>query len=341
MINQILDSVRQAWPSLGIDRPVPDQLYFVFQSRRRIIFFLFAPDNTRHPLVVVKMNRNPAQNHLLQQSVERAQQVRTLLDPRLQATVPSMKLLEPINGLVGVVEQALPGRPFDTSTVGDTILANGCRVFADWLVHFQACTQSCSLEITQGVLESILLSRLAEFPRVDDTHKLLVEEIAGALVGLQVPLVWAYGDTHPSNILLKNGMVSGVVDWEGASSGQWPVFDWFQFILSLSQELLKALSPSMNRLQRATAACEFLIGKSDTRLTAVLHQQTVRFLSSINLHPELIMPLFLVFLIGYYWFDDKEALIQRVLVQLSDPIRVNGKSFSLLQGRPHDQCSNT
>jgi hypothetical protein len=316
MINQILEAVRQAWPTLEIDWPVPNHVYYVLQSRRRVIFFLFAPDNTHHPLVVVKMNRDPAQNHLLEQSVERAQQVRTLLDPDMQATVPSMKLLEPINGLVGVAEKALPGRPFDTSTVSDTMLANGCHAFADWLVHFQACTRSSSLEITRGVLESLLLPPLEGLPGADDTHKSLVEDIAEALVGLQVPLVWAYGDAHPSNILLNDGVVSGVVDWEGAAPGQWPVFDWFQFMLSLAQELIKAQYPSMNRLQRETAACELLIGQPNTRLAAILHQQTTRFLSAINLHPELVLPLFLVFLIGYYWFDGKEALVQQVVAQL-------------------------
>jgi hypothetical protein len=72
----------------------------------------------------------------------------------------------------------------------------------------------------------------------------------------------------------------------------------------------------MNRLQRETAACELVIGQPSTRLAAILHQQTTRFLSAINLYPELALPLFLVFLIGYYWFDGKEALVQRVLAQL-------------------------
>ena len=265
------------------------------------------------------MSRDPAHNHLLERTVERAQQVRTLLDPTMQTTVPSMRLLEPINGLVGVAEKALPGRPLDTSTVSgnrDTMLANGCRAFADWLVHFQACTRGSSLEITRRTLESLLLRPLEELPGIDDTHKSLVGDIAEVLLGLQVPLVWTYGDAHPSNILLDNGIVSGVVDWEGATPGQWPVFDWFQFMLSLAQELIKAQYPSMDRLQRATAACELLIGQPDTQLAAELHQQTARFLSAINLRPELALPLFLVFLVSYYWFDGREALVQRVLAQL-------------------------
>jgi hypothetical protein len=319
MINQILDAVRQAWPALEIEQPVPNHMYYVLQSRRRVIFFLFAPDDTHHPLVVVKMNRDPAYNHLLKQSVERARQVRTLLDPTMQATVPSMRLLKPINGLAGVAERALPGQPLETSIIGSNghaRLANGCCAFADWLVRFQACTRGDSLEITLDGLEPILFRPLAELSGVGDTRKLLVKDIARALLGLQIPLVWAYGDAHPSNILLSRDLVSGVVDWEGATPNQWPVFDWFQFTLSWTQELIKARYPSMDRVERATTACALLSGQPNTRLATVLRQQTARFLSAIDLDPELALPLFLVFLVGYYWFDDKETLVQRVLAQL-------------------------
>jgi hypothetical protein len=318
MINQILDAVRQVWHTLEIDRPVPNHMYYVLQSRRRVIFFLFAPDSTRYPLVVVKMSRDPAQNHLLEECVERAQQVRALLDPAMMATIPKKSLLRPINRLAGIAEKALPGRPFEISAVAgsrDTTLADGCRAFSDWLARFQTCTQSGWLEITRGVLEPLLLHPL-EALGVDDTHRALVEDIAEGLVGLHVPLVWAYGDAHPSNILLNGGTVSGVIDWEGASPGQWPVFDWFQFMLSLAQQLVKAQHPSMNTLQQTIAACELLMKPPNTRLAVVLHHQTIRFLSSANLCPELVLPLFLVFLIGYYWFDDKEALVQQVVAQL-------------------------
>jgi len=87
-------------------------------------------------------------------------------------------------------------------------------------------------------------------------------------------------------------------------------------MLSLTLQLVKAQHPSMNTLQRTIAACELLIEPPNTQLAAVLHQQTVYFLSSVNLCPELALPLFLVFLIGYYWFDSKEALVQQVVAKL-------------------------
>jgi hypothetical protein len=319
MINQILDAVQRVWHTLEIDQSMPNHMHYVLQSRKRVIFFLFAPHNTNRPLAIVKMNRDPAQNHLSERYVARVHQIQALLDPVIQTTIPSMSLLAPINGLTGVVEKALPGQPFETASVSsgrDTIVTNGCRAFADWLVHFQASTQSNKLEITRDVLELLTLRPLQKFTSLDHTYSSLAADVTEALLGLQIPLGWAYGDAHPSNILLNNGIVSGVVDWEGVTPGQWPVFDWFQFILSLAQELIKAQAPSMNRLQRATTACEFLIGQPNTRLAVILHQQTTRFLSAANLSSELLLPLFLVFLIGYYWFDDKESLVQRVLSQL-------------------------
>ena len=320
MINQVLDAVRQVWHILEIAQPMPDSMHYVLQSRHRVIFFLFAQGNVDRPLVVVKLTRDPTQNHLLERSVERAQHVRMLLDDTMQATVPAMSLLGPINGLLGVAEQALPGEPFETAAISgsrDTVV-NGCSAFADWLVRFQACTQTGSFGVTRDWLRSALVDPLEKMAGIDNRHRSLVEDMMVKLAGLQVPLVWAYGDTHPSNILLRDGRVSGIVDWEGTIPGQWPVFDWFQFILSLAQELIKTQYPR-DRLQRAIVACSLLIGQPTTRLAAVLQQQTKRFLSLINLEPELALPLFLVFLVHYYWFDDKETLVQRVSTELHIP----------------------
>jgi len=319
MIERIVSAVRQVWHDLEIEGPVPEHIETVLQSRRRVVLFLFAADDTHVPLVVVKMNRDPAQNHVLEQSVKRAQEVRMLLDPAMRPTVPSMKLLEPINGLVGAAEKALPGRPFEVSAARGrrgAALGDDCHAFADWLVHFQACARSGWLEITRDVLEPAIYRPLAELRGVEDGLRALVEERCQSLVGLRVPLVWVYGDAHPSNILLDGGSVSGVVDWEGTAPGRWPVFDWFQFTLSLAQELIKAQCPAMGRLERAVVACDVLIGEADTRLGSVLQQQTERFFRAIKLPAELVVPMYLVFLIGYYWFDGKEVLVQRVLGQL-------------------------
>ncbi|MFW6116432.1 MAG: phosphotransferase [bacterium] len=251
--------------------------------------------------------------------MEVAQQVRAMLDADLQETVPKMCLLGPINGLVGVAENALPGQPLEiaaTNNRRNTALASNCRAFAQWLIRFQTCTQGCVTQIDRGVLESLLMHVLERSPGANDTHEWVTDEIADKLLGQQMPLVWAYGDAHPSNILIKDGLVSGVVDWEGAEPGQWAVFDWFQFTLSLAQELLKAKDPSMDRLQRAVTACELLIRHPNTREAMILQEQTASFLSMLNLCPGLTRALFLVFLIAYYWFEDKEALVHSLLDQL-------------------------
>lgn len=318
MISSVLGAVRRVWHTLDIAEPMPDHMHYVLQSRNRVVFFLFAGDHLDYPLVVVKLSRDPAQNHLLKRSVERAQHVRTLLDDDMQATIPTMSLLEPISGLAGVVEKALPGQPLEVATIGgshEMIVANGCRAFADWLARFQACTQSGLFEVSRTWLESTLHQTLEELPGICDTDKSVVKRSLATLAGLQVPLVWAYGDAHPSNILLESGKVSGVVDWEGTAPGQWAVFDWFQFILSLAQELVKPQF-SGDRLQPAIVACRLLMRQPETRLATVLQNQTARFFSLVGLDTELTFPLFLVFLLHYFWFDDRESLIQRVLVEL-------------------------
>ena len=315
MITTILESVRQVWHFLEIPQPMPDSMQYVLQSRRRVIFFLFAQDNAERPLVVVKLTRDPTQNSLMKESVHQAQHVRTLLDETLRTTVPAMSLLEPVNGLLGVAEKALPGFPVTTAAIGSASnrAEISCSAFAEWLALFQSFTQTGLFTVTRNWIESIFnpLEKTTGMER----QKQLIKNLSMELVGLEIPLVWAYGDAHPSNILLLNERISGVVDWEGVAPDQWPIFDWFQFVLSLAQELIKAKYPQ-DRLQRAIMACTLLIGQPDTQLAATLQQQTRRFISHIGLEPELALPLFLLFLIRYYWFDDKETLVKRVLSEV-------------------------
>lgn len=321
MINKILKNVRDIWDTLETGCPEPKHMSYVLQSRRRVIFFLFDAENPSHPLVVVKMSRAPSDNLILEQSVERTQQVRILLAPDIKNTVPAMKLLEPVNGLSGAAEKALPGRPLEVSSLNnnyDTVLMNNCGAFAEWLIRFQTCTKNSSLEITGEVIESFLSRPPEKLSSISGVHRSAVKNvITKELLGLRIPLVWVYGDAHPSNILTKNGAVSGIVDWEGTAPGQWPVFDWFQFILSMSGELIKAQYPAMSKLERTTTACKFLIEDPASGLAKIMQQQTRQFFSAISLAPESILPMFLVFLIDYYWYDDKETLLQQILPGLA------------------------
>jgi hypothetical protein len=328
MIDQILTAVRTVWHGLEIDKPLPDRVYYIMQSRRRVIFFLFDAYETAQPLVVVKMNRDPAQNRSLEQSVQQLQQMRILLDTAIRDTVPPMMFLPPINGLVGVVEKALPGQPFETALVTrnrTSMVEEGCSAFAAWLVCFQACTQHKNFTVTHASVESLVLSPLRRLTSVEHKHKALLNNIAEALINLRVPLVWSIGDVHPSNILLNNKRVSGIVDWEGGSPDRWPTFDWFQFLLSLAQELIKAQHPGMTKLQRATMASKLLIERPTTPLAAVFHRQTTRFFSFTHFDPELVLPLFLVFLVNDYWFEPKESLVSEVLASLQESALFSGR----------------
>lgn len=316
MIQQILDSVSGVWDALGIGESMPPEMHLFLQSRRRTVFFLFAPGNMSQPVAVVKMSRHPAQNDILKQSVKRCQEIRQFLDPGTRATVPGMCLIEPINGLVGVVEQGMRGRPIGTFA-GDRnrekTVREECNAFAEWLIHFQAYQRNEWVEITDAVLSDILLRPLEQLASVNEAHRSWLNDRAKALLGVKLPLVWAYGDAHPSNILLSNGRVSGVVDWEGAAPNQLPVSDWFQFSISLAKELIKAQSTSMSELQRTSAACAVLLGEEHSRVGKIIREETTRFFSAIGLSPDLAAPLFFVFLIGYYWFPEKESLVTQVL----------------------------
>ncbi len=324
MIDRILEAVRPTWPDLEIGYPMPDHMTWALQSRRRIIYFLFAPNQRDYPALVVKLCRNTAENHELEQYLKRAQAARALLDADTGRTVPTMCLLEPINGLSAVAEKGLAGQPIDLTGWNrnqSSLVEASCSSFADWLLHFQRCTRSGQIQITRETLGE-LSGLLEKEYHVDESLRRKAEGIFAPLEGTVMPLVWTYGDAHPSNILLDGRGVSGVVDWEGCRPDQLPIFDWFQYSVCLAQELLKSHTAADTPVARVTEACLTLVQEPRTRIAAVLQDQTRVFLSGLGLGPQ-VLPLFLVFLVKYFTLDsnthspqDKQVLVRQVLAEV-------------------------
>ena len=313
MINQIYANLHQVWHMLELSRPMPTHMRYMLQSRNRVILFFFE-ENSGHPLIVVKLSRDIEHSCLLERSVHCAQQIRARLDDQLRETIPAMSLLPSLAGLAVVAEKFLTGEPIGAAVLRNKRMVDtSCKAFSEWLVQFQRTQQTGSVVLNQTWLE-MLCRELSQISNIETKCKGKAENELAKLIGSQMPLVWAFGDAHPSNILLKNGRVSGVIDWEGTAPDKWPVFDWFQFVLSLSQEIVKYQYPDI--LERAAVACSFLMTPPSTHLAEVLQQQTERFFTAIDLDPELILPLFLAFLIDYYWIDNKEVLLRQVINQL-------------------------
>jgi hypothetical protein len=223
-----------------------------------------------------------------------------------------MVLLPPIYGRCFIVEQGLPGAPMGIVRLdsgGRRIAESAGLAFSSWLAQFQSCTTSGHITVTRPMLHSMLQPVLEELG-VDRTGATSVYQVVEPLAGSLLPLVWSYGDAHPTNLLLRDGEISGVVDWEGMQPDRWPTRDWFQFLMSMVQEHLKVHAPRMDAEQRVLAAIDLLLEEPVTPLGRICHRWTQHFFASTDIDPELARPLFLVFLFDYFPRVSRESVIQ-------------------------------
>jgi hypothetical protein len=252
--------------------------------------------------------------------VRHAQEVRSLLGDELRATVPKMVLLEQVSGLSGVAEEALPGAPLRVVRGAWSRVGGACgsvRVFRTWLQEFQVEAKVGAIRLSEESLEPAF-RRLEQLAVDNGVGTAMARTLLEELVGLKLPLVWAYGDAHPSNILVKDGLVSGLVDWEGCRREQLPTSDWFQFVLSLAIEMVKSTSPTaMTARDAARAGSQSLIASPDDELSRTLQEETGRYLEAIGVDRSLAPLLYLLFLLDYYWSDHGDDMAGEVVASLA------------------------
>jgi aminoglycoside phosphotransferase len=130
---------------------------------------------------------------------------------------------------------ALPGRPLSTAYARRRHTRSRRRVSADfaavdsWLGEFQRATaaERAAVEMDVGVLAR-LHDRFESEPALDaDLQHLAV--IHARLRLDEVPRTAVHGDFWFGNVLVSDGRVTGVVDWEAATSSGEPVRDLVRF----------------------------------------------------------------------------------------------------------------
>jgi aminoglycoside phosphotransferase (APT) family kinase protein len=130
---------------------------------------------------------------------------------------------------------ALPGRPLSTTSQTRGHARNSAAVTADfhaageWLAELQRATawEVAPVDMTSGVVAR-LRDRFAGDPGLEgDLER--VAEMHARLSESGTPRTFIHGDFWAGNILVSNGRVTGVVDWEAATVSGEPIRDLVRF----------------------------------------------------------------------------------------------------------------
>jgi aminoglycoside phosphotransferase len=158
--------------------------------------------------------------------------------PDIMTTIPRVVGEVEFHGRPGVVMTAVQGTPMSTSYASNRHTANRGRVTGDfaavdrWLTMLQRRTAGSLGPVEMGAgIGARLAQRFADDDRIEETVERL-DEICRRLSSSVVPRTAVHGDLWISNVLLSDGAVSGVVDWEDGELCGEPVRDLVRFAIA-------------------------------------------------------------------------------------------------------------
>lgn len=198
-------------------------------SSRKVVLYLFAPDEP-HPELIVKTTRDPLHNSRLANEAAALRHVESS-GLAQQGTFPAVRFAGEHGGLVIVGEEAVDGRLLSRrSDRGD---ATGAY---DWLTDLAASSARrgpAEAEFLRSHLERTvqLVERTYALP---DAEARLLRLAATAIVelGERVPLVMMHGDPTSGNAVRRPDGRTAFLDWESATTDGVPLWDVFHFARS-------------------------------------------------------------------------------------------------------------
>jgi hypothetical protein len=313
MIYQIYQIVRNSINELEIAQPLPEKPVFIVQTRHRIIISFFSGDARETPLLFVKIHRDPEDFPRVENTVQQVKMLRGMVSDSLRATIPPIKFLDALHGMAVTAQKGLPGYPLEISSASSKnlkVLEQRSSNFSNWLFNLNQYTNTGDFTIHKSWLEE----RINNLNALSTEVRQKLVDSTSSLFGLQIPRGWICGDTHPTNILFaKDTSVCGFVDWEGIQENNLVIYDWFQFVVSLAYEYIKQGKHSKTILERMVSACKILYHEPHSALAKMLRNQSILYLQRLEIHESLLKPLFLLFLVDYYWFENKEELFLQIL----------------------------
>jgi aminoglycoside phosphotransferase (APT) family kinase protein len=203
----------------------------------KVSVLLVSPVTARAELVV-KVATSRAAGLAVERERRTLDAVRARLPEPLRETLPRPVEMVEFDGRPAMVATALPGRPMTVSYLGRRHTANPDRVASDletagaWLAAVQRATATAPAPIRlAGDLRAPLRRRYPDEPRHGVVFEALAE-LDARLSAATAPRAVVHGDFWFGNVLLHDGRLSGVVDWESAEVSGEPVCDLARFALS-------------------------------------------------------------------------------------------------------------
>jgi aminoglycoside phosphotransferase (APT) family kinase protein len=200
------------------------------------VTILLVARETGRPLYAVKVPTTDGAAAAVEAEMRVLDHVRRATPATLAETLPRVVDVLDFEGRPVAVASAVPGTPMTVSYMRARHTATRSRVARDldalgaWLAAFQDATAAASMPLDMDAEVRLRLERRFSGEELGDALDRLAE-IHGRLSGAAVPRTAVHGDLWFGNVLLQDGRVAGVVDWEaGAAVGE-PVRDLVRFAL--------------------------------------------------------------------------------------------------------------
>jgi Phosphotransferase enzyme family len=203
----------------------------------KVSIVLVSPVTGRAELVV-KLATTDAAGLAVERERRTLENVRELLPDSLLATLPCPIEMVEFDALPAMVATALPGKPMTVSYLRRGHTANRGRVASDlgtagaWLgaIHDSTATSPGPIRLAAD-LRTPLSQRYRDEPP-QGAVSVALAEIDARLSTAVTPRTVVHGDFWFGNLMLEDGRLSGVVDWESADTAGEPVRDLARFAVS-------------------------------------------------------------------------------------------------------------
>lgn len=217
-------------------------------------------DASGEPQVVAKVARLPAAEEALRAEHRMLVELAGGTLENVSAQLPRPLLLDRVGSRLVLATNVLPGGPmaagyYRPGHVQDRgLVAQDLSVAGDWLAAFQRETHRGRMVVGPETVDEWVLPvfrRYRDLVGWSRWERELLDSLARAceeLSGLSMPLTAEHGDYAIGNILLTDGVITGVVDWERGRPVGLPCQDVFKLVASYGSFLDRAAAARRGRV---------------------------------------------------------------------------------------------